>query len=156
MPGLESASSLWFARATVTPCPPEIRITTPSVTHSRRTVGQFTDDPYYLGFGRDILAVDLAAERTIAAERSGNKIAVEIKSFSNPSILHDFHAALGQYLNYQLALDATEPTRILYLAIPVSAYQRFMERDLARASIQRHNVRVLVYNADQEVIEQWT
>jgi hypothetical protein len=115
-----------------------------------------TDDPYYLGFGRDILAVDLAAERTIAAERSGNKIAVEIKSFSNPSILHDFHAALGQYLNYQLALDATEPTRILYLAIPVSAYQRFLERDLARASMQRHNVRVLVYNADQEVIEQWT
>jgi XisH protein len=127
------------------------------VRHALEADGwRITDDPFYLGFGRDVIAVDLAAERTIAAERDGHRIAVEIKSFSNPSILHDFHAALGQYLNYQLALEATEPTRVLYLAMPSHVYQRFMERDLAKAAMARFHVRVLVYNAVQEVIEQWT
>ena len=117
---------------------------------------RITNDPYMLGFGRDVVAVDLAAERVFAAERGSELIAVEIKSFSNPSTLHDFHAALGQYLNYQLALEAVEPTRVLYLAIPSQTYARFMERDLAKASLIRYNVRVLVYNAAQEVIERWT
>jgi CRISPR/Cas system-associated exonuclease Cas4 (RecB family) len=115
-----------------------------------------TEDPYYLGFGRDIIAIDLAAERTIAAERDNQKIAVEIKSFSNPSILHDFHAALGQYLNYQMAIEISEPNRILYLAIPNTAYARILERDLVQAALKRHSVRILVYNKDQEVIEVWT
>ena len=113
---------------------------------------QITNDPYMLGFGRDVVA----AERVFAAERGSELIAMEIKSFSNSSTLHDFHAALGQYLNYQLALEAVEPTRVLYLAIPSQTYARFMERDLAKAALIRYNVRVLVYNAAQEVIERWT
>ncbi len=117
---------------------------------------KITADPYYLGFGRDVIAIDLAAERTIAAERDNQKIAVEIKSFNNPSILHDFHAALGQYLNYQMALETNEPTRVLYLALPNTTYARILERDLIQAALKRHNVRLLVYNTEQEVIEAWT
>lgn len=116
---------------------------------------QITDDPYFVAFGVDLLAVDLAAERTIAAARGEDRIAVEIKSFSNPSMLHDFHAALGQYLNYRLALTRTDPTRKLYLAMPVGAHARFLERDLARAAIEAFEVAFLVYNADQEVILEW-
>jgi glucose-6-phosphate 1-dehydrogenase len=114
-----------------------------------------TDDPFYLGFGRDVVAIDLAAQRTIAAERNDQKIAVEIKGFQNPSILHEFHAALGQYLNYQMVLESNEPSRILYLALPKSIYARILERDLIQAALSRHQVRVLVYNSEQEVIEQW-
>jgi XisH protein len=40
-----------------------------------------THDPYPLQAGRLDLAIDLGAEKTIAAQRNSEKIAVEIKSF---------------------------------------------------------------------------
>ncbi|WP_255427143.1 XisH family protein [Sphaerospermopsis sp. LEGE 00249] len=59
------------------------------------------------------------AERILAAEKTGKKIAVEIKSFLGASEVTEFHLALGQCLNYRSALKLTEPERMLYLAIPV-------------------------------------
>jgi hypothetical protein len=45
-----------------------------------------TDDPLRLSYGGRDLFVDLGAERrTLAAEKAGQKIAVEIQSFLNPS-----------------------------------------------------------------------
>ena len=67
-----------------------------------------THDPLALSFGGVDLYVDLGAENVIAAERAGQRIAVEIKSFSCPSLVSDFHAALGQFLNYRLALEAQD------------------------------------------------
>jgi hypothetical protein len=46
-----------------------------------------THDPLTLAFGVHNLYVDLGAERVIAAERAGEQIAVEIKSFVGPSEL---------------------------------------------------------------------
>ena len=39
-----------------------------------------TDDPLYLKVGKILVHIDLGAERLIAAERSGEKIAIEIIS----------------------------------------------------------------------------
>ncbi len=69
--------------------------------------------------------IDLAAEKIIAAERGIERIAVEVKSFLGPSLVTDFHTALGQFLNYRLALDGTDPDRVLYLAVPEPAYSAF-------------------------------
>ena len=41
-------------------------------------------------FARMKFQIDLAAERLIAAEKENQKIAVEIKSFLNPSTVTDF------------------------------------------------------------------
>ena len=41
--------------------------------------------------------IDLGAEQLIAAEKHGEKIAVEIKSFVAVSVLYEFHLAIGQY-----------------------------------------------------------
>ena len=54
-----------------------------------------TDDPYRLEFDRIKFEVDLAAERIIAAEKNQQKIAVEIKSFLNPSAVTDFYEDTG-------------------------------------------------------------
>jgi hypothetical protein len=48
-----------------------------------------TDDPLRLKYKAVNLSVDLGAERTLAAEREGEKIAVEIKSFLNASTIND-------------------------------------------------------------------
>ncbi|WP_445305369.1 MULTISPECIES: XisH family protein [unclassified Microcoleus] len=71
--------------------------------------------------------IDLAAEKVLAAEKLGQKIAVEIKSFLNNSAITDFHLALGQFLNYRLALQIKEPERTLYLAVPFETFDSFFE-----------------------------
>lgn len=63
-----------------------------------------TADPLILKIDKVKLEIDLGAEKVFAAEKSGRKIAVEIKSFLNPSAITDFHSALGQFLNYRLGL----------------------------------------------------
>lgn len=52
---------------------------------------------------------DLAAEKPIAAERGGEKIVVEVKSFVGKSLMYDFHGALGQYIVYRNLIQLTEP-----------------------------------------------
>ena len=84
-----------------------------------------THDPLRFKFGDVNFQIDLGAERLIAAERGEEKIAVEIKSFLNPSAITDFYAALGQFLSYRIALLEREPTRILYMAVPLETYQTF-------------------------------
>lgn len=58
-----------------------------------------------------MVKIDLAAERLIAAERKGKKIAVEIKSSAGDSAISEFHTALGQCLDYQIMLEVEEPGR---------------------------------------------
>ena len=44
-----------------------------------------TDDPYVIQYRRTTLYADLGAEGTIAAERAGQKLVVEVKSFVGAS-----------------------------------------------------------------------
>jgi hypothetical protein len=54
-----------------------------------------TDDPLHLEYGTKDMYVDLGAQEVIAAEKSGRKIAVEIKSFLGRSEMADLQLALG-------------------------------------------------------------
>ena len=64
-----------------------------------------THDPYYINADGINYPVDLGAEKIIAAEKEGHKIAVEIKSFLAESLVNEFHGALGQYLDYETGLE---------------------------------------------------
>jgi hypothetical protein len=113
-------------------------------------------DPLILKYeDTDEVRIDLGAERLLTAERGSEKIAVEIKSFLSESALFDYHGALGQFLNYRLVLEALEPERMLYLAVPLTAYEVFFQRPLAKASVRTYQVKLLVYNPIEEVIVRW-
>ena len=115
-----------------------------------------THDPYRLRYGIVDVYIDLAAEEAIAAEKEGLKIAVEVKSFASGSNISEFHTALGQFLNYRIALETSEePERILYLAAPKDVYQTFLRFEPAKTVIDRYKVLLIIYNPYQEVIEQW-
>ena len=115
-----------------------------------------TADPLRLKFSdQDEVRIDLGAERLLAAERGHEKIAIEIKSFLSESALFDYHAALGQFLNYRLVLGSLDPDRVLYLAVPLVAYEVFFQRPLAKASVRTYEVRLLVYNPIEEEIVLW-
>ena len=114
-----------------------------------------THDPLRIKFGDVNFQIDLGAERLIAAERGEEKIAVEIKSFLNPSAITDFYAALGQFLSYRLALLEREPDRILYMAVPLETYQTFFQLDFTQIAMDAYQILLIVYDPNNEVIVEW-
>jgi hypothetical protein len=117
---------------------------------------KITHDPYRLRYGIADIYVDLAAEEAIAAEKEGRKIAVEIKSFASSSTISEFHTALGQFLNYKIALEfSEEPDRVLYLAVPQDIYKTFLCLEPAKTIIERYQLNLILYNPRKETIEQW-
>jgi hypothetical protein len=114
-----------------------------------------THDLYTISFGGVNMAVDLGAEKLIAATKDNQKIAVEIKSFLNASAITDFYAALGQFLSYRLALSTIEPNRSLYLAIPIDAFDTFFQMEFTQIAIKQYQVPLIIYDPVKEVITQW-
>jgi hypothetical protein len=99
--------------------------------------------------------IDIAAEKLIGAKRGDRRIAVEVKSFTGPSMVTEFHSALGQFLHYRMAREKEDPDRILYLAVPVDAFDSFFSLLFARTSVQLHGVHLIVYDPESEALIQW-
>lgn len=117
---------------------------------------QITHDPLSISVGGVNLSIDLAAEKLIAAEKEGEKIAVEIKSFlERSSAISEFHTALGQFINYRGALKRRQPDRVLYLAVPLTTYKTFFNLDFPRDMIEENQVKMIIYDVEHEVIAEW-
>jgi hypothetical protein len=127
-----------------------------AVRHALEKAGwHVTDDPYTLRAGGFLMFIDLGAERLIVADNGSEKIAVEVKCFNKSSDINEFHAALGQYINYNLALSEQEPDRVLYLAIPYNTYETFFSQRFIESVIERNNVKLIIFKPDDEVIIKW-
>lgn len=113
-----------------------------------------TDDPLRLRWGKKDYYVDLGAEQVIAAEMSGRRIAVEIKSFVGPSIVDDMEKALGQYLIYRSILKRRQPDRHLFLAAPHSIAKLFDE-PLGHLLLEDYDLQVVVFHAKRKEIIRW-
>jgi XisH protein len=116
---------------------------------------EITADPLKIKIDGVKLEIDLAADKVVAAEKSGRKIAIEIKSFLNNSTITDFHGALGQFLNYRLGLQMTDSDRVLYLAVPEDTFDSFFQERFVQEAIKLYQLRLLVYDSDKEVIVSW-
>ena len=114
-----------------------------------------TDDPLSFTVDGLDLRIDLAAERLLGAEKEGQKIAVEIKSFLGPSDVSEFHTALGQTLNYRSVLRKKEPDRILYLAIGNEIYKEFFLIPFIQEIIAEHQLKLLIFEAIKQEIVLW-
>lgn len=115
-----------------------------------------THDPYTLSFGQRDVFVDLGAERTLAAEKGGEKIAVEIKSFLGPSDIRDLEVAIGQYAFYRSLLARFEPDRKLFLAVPQNVFASTLDEPIARPVIEDLEVAFIAFDPQQEIIIKWT
>ncbi|MDY7004957.1 MAG: XisH family protein [Cyanobacteriota bacterium] len=116
---------------------------------------RITHNPLYINFAEVEIYIDLGAERLLAAEKDGRKIAVEIKTFLKPSAVCEFHTVLAQFLNYRFALQAEDPRRILYLAIPVEIYETFFARRFVQLISQEYQLKLIVFDSVNEEILQW-
>ncbi|MDJ0662022.1 MAG: XisH family protein [Crocosphaera sp.] len=114
-----------------------------------------TDDPLRIEVGDVEMYVDLGAELLLAAEKDSEKIAVEIKSFVGKSSISEFHTAVGQCLNYRIALKEKEPKRQLYLAVPLDIYYSFFELRFIQTVIKELQIHLIIYDPIEEVIVEW-
>ena len=114
-----------------------------------------TDDPLTLKIGRRSAMIDLGAEKLIGAQLNQYKIAVEIKSFLNPSPLNDLENALGQFILYSKVLDLKEPDRILFLAINKPVFEDIFSEEIGKLLLETTELKLLVFDAKKEDICQW-
>lgn len=114
-----------------------------------------TNDPLVLQYGSKDLFVDLGAEKIIAAEKSGRKIAVEIKSFLGASQMNDLEKAVGQYIVYKDILEEIENDRLLYLAVTNIAYRDIFSEPIGKLIINKNDINLMVFYPNNQEVLQW-
>ncbi|MEB3342175.1 element excision factor XisH family protein [Okeania sp.] len=128
-----------------------------TVVEALKTDGwKITNDPLYLGYGGKHLYVDLGAEKTaIAAEKNGQKIAVEIKSFISLSPINDLQIAVGQYEIYRSVLSELESERLLDLAVNLKAYENIFQEKLGQLIINKIQLHLIIFDEKIRRIIKW-
>lgn len=115
-----------------------------------------TDDPLFLRVGGKEMFIDLGAERLILANKGAEKIAVEVKSFTNISFITAFYEAIGQFMLYEEALKIKEPERMLFLAVPKLIYEAEMvDEVLIQSAVENRNIHLFVFDDKEETITSW-
>lgn len=99
-----------------------------------------TDDPLILILEKTLLKADLGAEKIFTAEKSGRKIAVEIKDFDSSSIISELEKTMGQLQLYQWALEAQEPERELFLTVSRDVYVKHFQKPIFQLAVQRNKI----------------
>ncbi len=114
-----------------------------------------THDPLTIPLSKRNVFIDLGAEKLIAAQKGGQQIAVEVKSFVGLSPLTDFYKALGQYQVYLLALKRQHPDRALYLAMPGESYRLLVGDELLAGLLGELQLKYLIFEPETQRIAQW-
>lgn len=114
-----------------------------------------TNDPLTLEIGDRSLFVDLGAEKILAAEKQGRKIAVEVKSFLSVSPVHDLEEALGQYIVYEDILELSEPERNIYLAVREEVYLDIFSEPLGQLLLRKKRLKLIIFDSSREIIIRW-
>jgi hypothetical protein len=114
-----------------------------------------TDDPYVIQYRKTTLYADLGTEQPMAAERYGQKLVVEVKSFIGASKIQDLKEALGQYDIYCYLLEDFAPDLILYIAVSTIAYKSFFKQDVIQFILNKHQLPTIVVDIEMEEIRQW-
>ncbi|NEO15949.1 MULTISPECIES: XisH family protein [unclassified Moorena] len=114
-----------------------------------------TNDPLSLKIGKKDIYIDLAAEKLLVAEKQGQKIAVEVKSFVSSSEIEDLKNALGQYILYDKVLKRQLSERLLYLAIREVIFNRLFTEEIGQMLLEDNTLKIIVFDPEKEVIVKW-
>jgi hypothetical protein len=114
-----------------------------------------TDDPLYMKVGQIPVHIDLGAEKVIGAEKNGEKIAIEIKTFGLASFITALYEAIGKYIIYRIALEQMQSDRVLYLAMPEKIYTKFCNEPLVKEAFKQYHFKILLYKTDTKKQIEW-
>ncbi len=125
-----------------------------AVKHALQRSGwEIVADPFRIVYAEFVLLADLAANPPNHEER--RKLIVEIKSFAGRSFVKELQQALGQYVMYRDFIELKKLDYDLYLAVSEIGYNDLFSQQAAQVIVQRHQVKLLVVNIEQEEIVQW-
>ena len=138
-------------------CPPKIFTMPPLFAPCSGTDGRSRTTRSPFPSTAQTLFIDIGAERTIGAERDGERIAVEIKRFLKSSPVQDLKEAVGQYILYGdiMAKSPEDSDRTLYLAVREETHRVVFSKEQTQRLLQNRNIRLIVFQPEQEVILQW-
>lgn len=114
-----------------------------------------TNDPLNVKVGTIPMQIDMGAEKLIGAERAGEKIAVEVKTFSLSSFITSFYEAVGKYIVYREALLEVESDRTLYLAVPNIMYEEYGNEPLVARVFTANKIKIIIYEPKSQIITSW-
>lgn len=117
---------------------------------------KITHDPLFFNLSEQIrIKINLGAQKLISADKDEQKIAVEVKSFIGVSAISEFHTAVGQFLNYRVALEQKDSERLLYLAISKDIYQEFFIDSFIQSVLERYKIKLFVFHVQKQEIVLW-
>ena len=82
---------------------------------------------------------------------------MEIKRFLKSSPVQDLKEAVGQYILYGdiMAKSPEDSDRTLYLAVREETHRVVFSKEQTQRLLQNRNIRLIVFQPEQEVILQW-
>jgi hypothetical protein len=113
-----------------------------------------TDEPFRLVWGERDFFVDIGAERVVAAEKAGKRIAVEVKSFLGASPMRDLELAFGQFVIYRCILEEQQLDRELFLAIPEGPAE-ILDEPIGQLLIAKQLIQAVIFDHQKEEILRW-
>jgi XisH protein len=70
-------------------------------------------------------------------------------------LLYEFHAALGQYLVYEDAIERRNLDWIMHLAMPEAAYRVLEKEEHILYSLRKREVKLILFDATLKIITEW-
>ena len=69
--------------------------------------------------------------------------------------MYDFHLAVGQLVNYRIALKTKEPERVLYVGVTDKVYEEVFQLPFPQMVIQEINMKIIVVNPELNTVVKW-
>lgn len=115
-----------------------------------------TNDPLYVPTkGGNNFFIDLGAERILGAEKNGQSIAVEIKSFDGSSPMYTFYEILGQFLIYKIALREQAKPWELYIALSDVGFKKLDDSPIFNKAMQEYEMKFIIVNEKSQTVVEW-
>jgi XisH protein len=125
-------------------------------TALRKEGWNITYDPLFVPTKSGInFFIDLGMERFIGAEKAGDSIAVEIKSFDEVTPFYSFYELLGQYLVYQIALEEQISDWSLFIAITQSGFEKLDDAPIFQKAIEKFKLKFIIFEPRNKEIIRW-
>ncbi len=122
----------------------------------RKEGWKITNDPLFVPTEGGVnFFIDLGLEGIIGAEKEGQHIAIEIKSFDENTPVYSFYEILGQFLMYEMALEEQVRPWGLYVAMSDLGFKKLDEAPIFSRAIQKFGLKFVIFDPQTETIIQW-